>query len=206
MTTSPSELATPVPEPPPPPIPRAAPGYGVPRPGNPKALGSRIEALVLRHRGWSGIVVLLLFAVSAYSIVWILDKAGGGSHRVPAADLRIGDCFDVGSEVPAAPSGLVGTTLVVECQRPHYHEVFYVGSLDDVPGAPDSSTIENWARARCAPAFESYVGASVSRSSLSFAVYFPSDVSWFAGDRTAQCILEDPRLEPLAGSMKGSKR
>ncbi len=126
-----------------------------------------------------------------------------GVGEVGINRLRLGDCFDQGSDVVSSTS--VEAVQAVPCDEAHDQEVFYLGALpeDDYPG--DQVTADLVAE-QCIAVFETYVGSSYAESELDIAYIYPSQDSWGDGDRGYVCSLFDVTLESLEGSMRGAAR
>ena len=97
---------------------------------------------------------------------------------------------------------------MVGCAALHDGEVFAREELDAASGAafPADREVERASLRICLPRFESFVGGPYATSALRVSLLRPAASSWLAGDRTVVCSIYDPDLEPLSGSMLGSRR
>jgi hypothetical protein len=55
----------------------------------------------------------------------------------------------------------------------------------------------------CLPSFEEFTGAAYEDASLELFPITPTRESWALGDRTVSCLVGDPLLEPVTGSLAG---
>lgn len=97
---------------------------------------------------------------------------------------------------------------IVDCGQMHDAEVFAVLPMSEPPGAPypgDQAT-EREVNRLCLARFTPYIGTEYARSALRMSVMRPVGTTWATGDRTVVCAVYDGRLEPLAGSMRGTGR
>jgi hypothetical protein len=117
----------------------------------------------------------------------------------PINDIATGDCFD-------DPLGAVEDAAVVTvhaCSEPHDNEVF---ATLEMPGNdwPGDKAVNRWADTHCMEEFAPYVGTRYESSFLEIGWYYPLEESWVKyDDRNIACILYDPSLEKLSGSMRG---
>jgi hypothetical protein len=97
---------------------------------------------------------------------------------------------------------------VVPCDQPHGAEVYFQDNLWPPDAAPypgvDEASRER--DARCAEAFESYVGIPPGRSGLDTAGWIPGQASWADGDRQISCIAYDASGRTLTETVRGSER
>jgi hypothetical protein len=116
-------------------------------------------------------------------------------------ELRVGDCFDL--KDPDAEE--LDDVSARPCTEEHQYETFFVGTMAD--GAyPTDAAFEAYVTANCDPAFEAYVGRAFQASQLAVGWVGPTVDGWNDGDRSIQCVLDDPQAPRLTGSMKGSSR
>jgi hypothetical protein len=117
-----------------------------------------------------------------------------------------GQCFNELLDSAVGPPA--HSFQVVDCGQMHDAEVFAVLPMSEPPGAPypgDQAT-EREVNRLCLARFAPYVGAAYARSALRMSVMRPVGTTWVTGDRTVVCAVYDGRLEPLAGSMRGTGR
>jgi hypothetical protein len=126
-----------------------------------------------------------------------ITKAGD----MTAADLRVGDCFDL--KDPAADE--IEDVTAGPCSVAHEFEMFFVGSLPEGE-FPAESVFETYVTDNCYPAFAAYIGRAYSDSELSMTWLAPLAQGWRAGDRSVQCVVYHPRVHALTQSLKGSNQ
>ncbi len=122
--------------------------------------------------------------------------------------LRAGDCFNGGGLEALPEDGIAGeaalTADVVPCGRAHQAEVFHLFDIesDSYPG--DAAVQERLKE--CVSKFRTFVGRSYQRSQLEIVFLYPSSDTWRLGDREVTCIVVDPDLTEVIGSLAGSRR
>jgi hypothetical protein len=126
-----------------------------------------------------------------------ITKAGD----MTAADLRVGDCFDL--KDPAADE--VEDVTAGPCTVAHEFEMFFVGSMP-TGEFPAESVFETYVTNNCYPAFSAYIGKSVTESELSMYWLAPTVEGWRAGDHSVQCAVYHPRVHSQTQSLKGSNQ
>jgi len=127
---------------------------------------------------------------------------GGADPNQPPpgtfATLSVGQCLD------DVPQGYVTSENVVDCDAPHFYEVFSSFTLTDgvFPGddAVESRTLDT-----CDNAFAQFVGVDYQASELEYTYLAPIEETWAQGDRAVSCLLYDPAGE-ITGSLQGSAR
>lgn len=211
VVTTPNQMV-----PPPAPTP-GVPMAGVPAPGGypgapapvASSTGSRAAIGCLANVGIR-LAVLGAIVVIALVVAYVSNAGRDASGNInkagdmKAADLQVGDCYDLPSDAAGA-SAVIENTHAVPCREAHHYEVFYRGEMSG-DSYPTDDERHAWARANCVPAFESYVGTTVDATSLGFYLFYPDSAGWTQGDRGAQCSLADANDGVLTGSLKGSKR
>lgn len=159
---------------------------------------------------WRGVTRLVLPAVvTAIGVAAYLGQAergdaaaSGGTARLAAEQLQVGDCFDdAGSD---GATRLVDVT-VKPCHEPHDHEVFHSFTLRGV-APPSSELVYELADAECVDAFDLFVGTVYEASELDLFPVWPSDDAWEVGERTATCAVYAVDGSKLEGSARGSRR
>ena len=134
------------------------------------------------------------------------DRLGPpGSGRPAAGELAAGDCYN---ETLGSAETPVREFTVVGCRVAHDGEVFLLDALGGAAGAafPGEREAERAALRICLPAFDGFVGRSYASSSLRVSMLRPVSSSWASGDRNVVCSVYDPDLNPLVGSVSGTKR
>jgi hypothetical protein len=97
-----------------------------------------------------------------------------------------GECLQVDDGLAAQ----VAKLPVIDCTKPHTHEIF--ANVDDTTDQvyPGQATLEQLAETKCYGAFEGYVGISPFDSSLFITWIVPSLGSWNdKDDHTILCVL-----------------
>lgn len=154
--------------------------------------------------GWVIVGVLVLGGGIAGFLANANRSASGEITKggdLVAADLRVGDCFDL--KDPNLEE--IGDVTAVPCANEHEYEMYFVGTMAD--GAfPTEDAFNAFFESNCLGAFESYVGKAYEDSELDIFWLVPVEDSWGAGDRSVQCAVYHPRIHRLTGSMKGSAR
>jgi hypothetical protein len=178
----------------------------------------------------------LVFLVAAIAAVWFLvlddgdadteastdttevpDTTADDDETVPTTedtgevwvfDIEVGDCFDT-SDIESG-DGLVATTVrLVDCDEPHFAEVFSIEELDTPSGEPfpGVEARNEASQALCEAGFEAFVGVPVAASDLVLLWLAPTAESWDDDDRAVTCaVASDDPDEPLVGSVEGSER
>jgi hypothetical protein len=181
--------------------PRAGPNDGA------AAVSGQTAAPPLWRRiplGW--LLFLGLIAFGAVSS-WYFSAGRSDSGEITKSgdlavnELRVGDCFDL--KDPDAE--VLEDVSARPCTEEHQYETFFVGSMAD-GGYPTDAAFEAYVTANCDPAFEAYVGRAFEDSQLAIGWVGPSLPGWNDGDRSVQCVLDDPGSPRLTASMKGSNR
>jgi hypothetical protein len=145
---------------------------------------------------WRG---LLRYAwVAVFGIVLVVGFFASREQEA-LENVAVGDCFN--TEEGESISGIDAK----ECDEPHTYEVFHI---TDWPSADDSypsvDAQEAFVFNECAPAFEQYVGAELTPSSLDFIYLSPTEEGWSEGDHEFICAAYDPSEEPLERSVRDS--
>ena len=157
-----------------------------------------------RIPGWL-VVVVLIGAGAIGGLIFNASRAPTGeitrSGNLTAADLRIGDCFDL--KDPTAEE--VDEVTAGPCTSEHEFEMFFVGSLPegDYPGADG---FQDYVGNTCIPAFEDYIGTTYEASALDIFWLEPTVEAWEDGDRAVQCAAFHPRIHRLTETVKGSNQ
>ena len=162
--------------------------------GRPQALPvsavAELPATSAERQGLHGLHgrALVLLAIVLYVV----------RNSVSAADLKVGDCFDV-------PTGATIKTVDHHpCTESHTAEVILVA---DYTGTtyPISLSLDRFIEESCVPAFTSYIGREIDAvPDLSIGYFYPSRDSWDGGDRTITCYVARSDEAPMAESVKGS--
>jgi Domain of unknown function (DUF4190)/Septum formation len=137
-----------------------------------------------RHQRGRGLAVAALVISAAWIAIIASVIAYGLSARgktVQATDLTTGDCVK-----DAYESQLPTRVKRVNCDRPHYGEVFAILTLPDAtyPG-------EEPLRARgdeCGPTFFDYAPNSPEGPTFRVAVAYPTADGWANGERSVVCV------------------
>ena len=148
-------------------------------------------------RGGIGILAVVVLA---------LVGAGCQSGTTTAAELKVGDCFDV---APTQDANGDNTTMNVltDCAKPHDAEVYLVFDVPVGPnGYPGDEAIGALQQTRCDAAFTTFVGKDSGLSSYDIDYVRPTAESWASGDRSIACLIEDGLGGKLTGSAKGTKK
>jgi hypothetical protein len=212
-------IVEPTPQPPADPTPSADPtppagqdpGWASPQPppsgGPPMAPTGGIAPPVLppkrsrsRLRQFSGIIVIVVVAVIVVGLGFLFrDRVTG-----QAADLQVGDCYDIPAD--ASASATVNDVLHHPCTEAHGGEVFAVLTYPGDSSAvyPTQDAFDAFAAAQCGPAFTSYTGLALSApTNLEGSYLFPTPDGWTSNDdRKITCYLDDSTGQPLTRSMR----
>lgn len=151
-------------------------------------------------------LILFVLVIGATAIGgWFFGAGRGDTGEITkpgdlqAADLRVGDCFDV--KDPDAET--LFDVTAKPCDQAHEFEMFFVGSLPE--GAyPPEATFDSYVEANCLPSFATYVGKSYQESALDIYWLVPTSDAWGEGDRSVQCAVYAPNDNQLVVSLKGS--
>ncbi len=119
-----------------------------------------------------------------------------------ARGLAIGDCVaDMGQLEGTGPVD------VVDCAEPHAGEVYAQADIAGKTLFPGNEDLGREAGEICGgDAFTTYVGVPYAQSSLDVITMMPSKESWLQEDRTVTCVVTDPNLEQVDGTLGQSWR
>lgn len=132
--------------------------------------------------------------------------SAGCQTGATAADLKVGDCFNITPSVDANGDNGV-TNSVTDCAKPHDGEVYLVFDVPVSPsGYPGDEAIGALQQTRCDAAFTGYVGKDPGLSSYTIDYVRPTANTWSSGDRSIACLIEDASGGKLTGSAKGTKK
>jgi hypothetical protein len=148
-----------------------------------------------RGFAWTSIAIRVgIIAAIAIGFLVFRDRLTGA-----AADLRVGDCFDVPGDVTE-----VDEVQHRPCSEAHDAEVVFVANYSGT-SYPVISGFDDYVVDNCIPAFEAYVGRSFEAATeLDLSYFFPTLEGWGDGDREITCYLVSIDESKLARSMKGS--
>lgn len=147
-------------------------------------------------RGLLGLVVSLALAL----------VSAGCSTGTAAADLKVGDCFNLTPSTDANGDNVNVNTLI-DCAQAHDAEVFLAFAVPVSPsGYPGDEAIGTLQQSRCDAAFVTFVGKDPGLSSYTIDYIRPDINTWSRGDRTIECLIEDANGGKLTGSAKGTKK
>lgn len=119
-----------------------------------------------------------------------------------ARGLAIGDCVADMGQLDGT-----GDIDVVGCDGPHAGEVFAQADIAGKNLFPGNEPLGQEAGAICGgDAFTGYVGIGFPESSLDVVTMMPSKESWVQEDRTVTCVVTDPNLEQIDGTLEQSWR
>jgi hypothetical protein len=154
--------------------------------------------------GWI-IVGVLVFGGAIAGLIFNASRDSSGeitkAGDLQAADLRVGDCFDLKDPEAEELEDVTG----LPCASEHQYEVFHVGAMPEGDFPTDDAFLA-WLDANCVPAFDAYVGMAYDTSQLNFSWLQPTPDLWNDGDRSIQCSLFDPNDDRVTGSLKGAAR
>lgn len=192
----------------------APPSGPAPPTGTPASGRTGVDDSSARGLGRVAVVVALvsLAAIGIGAVLAVLASVLG-DDETPALDLAVGDCVVL--DLPV--SGDLRSVPVVPCDGSHTAEVFAVGELDpdgDREYPPDDQTLLEVMVGVCLrspgagrpSAFEAYVGVPFERSELGFLPIAPDRASWGPTNGRYVCLVEHPVADPVAGSLRGSRR
>lgn len=131
-----------------------------------------------------------------------VDPAETDPGSPGARGLAIGDCVaDMGQ--------LEGTGDIdlVDCAEPHAGEVFAQADIAGKTLFPGNEQLGEEAGGICGgDAFTTYVGVGYADSALDVVTMMPSKESWAQEDRTVTCVVTDPNMDGIDGSLEQSWR
>ena len=132
-----------------------------------------------------------------------LDIAG---EIITQYDLISGDCFN---QVDSVRDGRkVTITSRLDCDEPHWAEVFYTFNVDAPHPAiyPGTRAMEDLARRGCYERFESFVGQIYELSVFRIGIFIPNRSNFEHPDaryRGIHCWLYHGETETIQGSVRG---
>lgn len=104
-----------------------------------------------------------------------------------AFNLQVGDCI-----AESVGYTEVSNVETVDCNEPHYSEVYASIIMEDGP-FPGDAVIQEEATVGCEDAFFDFVGIDWLDSELDYEVLFPIEESWNElDDREILCMVYDP--------------
>lgn len=119
-----------------------------------------------------------------------------------ARGLAIGDCVADMDQLEGD-----GEIDVVDCVEPHAGEVFAQADIAGRTLFPGNERLGQEAGEICGgDAFTEYVGIDFGVSVLDVITMMPSTESWAQEDRTVTCVVTDPNLPAIDGTLEQSWR
>lgn len=133
---------------------------------------------------------------------YVLAAMGGallaaGCTQALSLSLTTGDCVLLPDDFDVA------SVTTTHCTQEHHAEV--VGSiiLSELT-LPERADLDTRAEEGCRPHFETYVGSTVTKSTMELMWLLPTDDSWQTGDRTITCLAVAPDGQVITQSLNGS--
>jgi hypothetical protein len=164
----------------------------------PRPLWRRIPATAI-------VWIVLIGAGAIGGLIFNASRGASGEINkggdLTAADLRVGDCFDL--KDPSAEE--IDKVKAVPCGQEHEYEMFFTGALP-AGDYPSDATFDNYVETNCLPAFEAYLGTSYQTSEYDIFWLVPNADGWRGGDHSIQCAAFHPRIHRLTESVKNSKK
>lgn len=117
--------------------------------------------------------------------------------------LDVGACF-----LTLTPEGEDdGTVPHIDCSQPHVDEIYARIELEGEDTYPGEDKVIRAGEDRCEAEFESFVGMSYATSVLDYYIYYPTQVTWEGhDDRKVTCVVYEPGVETVVGSLRGAGR
>ena len=117
--------------------------------------------------------------------------------------LDVGACF-----LTLTPEGEDdGTVPHIDCSQPHVDEIYARIELEGEDTYPGEDKVIRAGEDRCEAEFESFVGMSYATSVLDYYIYYPTQVTWEGhDDRKVTCVVYEPGVETVVGSLRGAAR
>jgi hypothetical protein len=141
-------------------------------------------------------VIVVIGVVAIGGIVFREHLSGA------AADLRVGDCFDVPAEID-----VVTDVQHRPCGDAHDAEVFFVADYSTASDAafPTDAAFDRNITDECLPAFEAYTGRDWDASTdLDYFAFIPLEEGWRDGDREVLCYLARVDGAKVTGSLRAT--
>ena len=130
------------------------------------------------------------------------DPDPDGPQSKGVDDVGAGQCLQVDETLDAEVSDLP----VIDCTKPHTHEIFHTVEDDESDVYPGLSSLELFAQKECYSEFEGFVGISPFDSDLYITWIVPSLDGWNdEDDREVLCVLarrDDGQLETSAKDLQ----
>ena len=139
-------------------------------------------------------------AVAAAALTLTGCSLLSGVVDVEALQLTQGECVNEPS-VTEEGEQEIGVLPVVDCEQPHYGEVYYTVDLTDEE-IPDA--MPEQAEAICGDEFAGFVGIAYENSRYYYTAIYPTPTTGSAGDRQVACVIVGDVGEQLTGSAEGS--
>lgn len=153
--------------------------------------GMAVTGVVLGALGIVGFAIVIVFAVNE-----AIDE-----QITSIADLEVGKCYDI----PNASTGEVQISEIeeVDCSSRHTGEAFYTGNLDSSEPYPGGSDVQLQAGQECVGRpWTDYVGSAYPGDYELYTLY-PVELAWKVTDGAFACLVIDPALDDLVGSVRG---
>jgi len=164
----------------------------------PRPLWRRIPATAI-------VWIVLIGAGAIGGLIFNASRGASGEINkggdLTAADLRVGDCFDL--KDPSAEE--IDKVKAVPCGQEHEYEMFFTGALP-AGDYPSDATFDSYVETNCLPAFEAYLGTSYQTSEYDIFWLVPNADGWRGGDHSIQCAAFHPRIHRLTESVKNSNK
>jgi Septum formation len=129
------------------------------------------------------------------------ETTSGEAEDATVFAIEDGDCL---ASDPSVQGGEVSEVPKVDCEEPHFTEVFHTYTID-AGELPSGAEMEGIVQDQCVAEFESFVGMPYDQSALEITWLEPTPESWERGDRELVCMITDPAGE-TTGSLEGANR
>lgn len=141
------------------------------------------------------------FALIAVALPALAGCSLLGGPTIEALQVEVGECI-ADPAVSEQGSQEVGELPVVNCDEPHYGEVYYAEDLS-TDTMPDD--VSDQAEDICYARFESFVGVPWEDSEYYFTAMTPTPGSWELGDRQIACVMVGGVSEAITGTLAGAE-
>lgn len=121
--------------------------------------------------------------------------------------LTEGDCFEE-RVISGQGQTDISETVRIDCDDPHFNEVYLVTQMPDEAGTPFPGTeaVNDFADQACIDAFEDFVGIQYELSEWEVGHIVPTEQTWVLPDRQVVCFVFDRSGDKTSGSARDSER
>ncbi|HEY3484049.1 MAG TPA: DUF4190 domain-containing protein [Ilumatobacteraceae bacterium] len=169
-----------------------------------RATGRRADVVTGRGMAIAGIVTGAIGLVAGVTFIALALSGAFDDGDTALTDLAPGDCVDLD---PLGTDASIMTVPVVDCDEPHFGEVFHVGDLnpDGDRAYPTDDELFAEIDAICADRFAAYADPSVDPSRFRNYPIAPDENTWNGAAGRYVCIAMQRSAERFVGTLAESR-